>query len=73
VDGTPDGRSRLRSFLIGGLVGVSAGLAAARRLRPSRTQRRATVGGLAAFEDAPCYREFIEREAREAREARERG
>jgi hypothetical protein len=72
VDGTPERRSRLRSFLIGGLVGVSAGLATARRLRPSRGPRRTTPGGLAAFEDAPCYRELIEREAREAREARER-
>jgi hypothetical protein len=60
-------RSRLRSFLLGGLVGVSAGLAAARRLRPAR-QRRPTPAGLAAFEDAPCFQELIEREAREARE-----
>jgi gas vesicle protein len=72
VDAKPEGRSRLRSFLIGGLVGASAGLAAARRLRPSRGQRRPTPGGLAAFDDAPCYRELIEREAREARESRER-
>jgi hypothetical protein len=73
MDGTPERRGRLRSFLIGGLVGVSAGMAAARRLRPSRATRRVTPGGLAAFEDAPCYRELIEREAREARERRERG
>jgi hypothetical protein len=50
---------RLRSFLIGGLVGASAVLAAARRKRP---RRRQTPPGLAAFEDAPCYRETLERE-----------
>jgi hypothetical protein len=50
---------RLRSFLIGGLVGASAVLAAARRKRP---RQRQTPPGLAAFEDAPCYRETVERE-----------
>jgi hypothetical protein len=52
-------RDRLRSFLIGGLVGASAAMAAARR-RPRRP--RDTPAGLAAFEDAPCYRELVERE-----------
>jgi hypothetical protein len=52
-------RDRLRSFLIGGLVGASAAMAAARR-RPRR--HRDTPAGLAAFEDAPCYRELVERE-----------
>jgi hypothetical protein len=52
-------RSRVRSFLIGGLVGASAALAAARRRRgaPRRAQ-----AGLAAFEEAPCYEETLERE-----------
>jgi hypothetical protein len=50
---------RLRSFVIGGLVGASAALAAARRKRP---RREPTQPGLAAFEDAPCYRETLERE-----------
>ena len=50
---------RVRSFVIGGLVGASAALAAARRKRP---RRRPTQPGLAAFEDAPCYRETLERE-----------
>jgi hypothetical protein len=50
---------RLRSFLIGSLVGASAALAAARR---KRSRRRETAPGLAAFEDAPCYRETLERE-----------
>jgi hypothetical protein len=51
---------RLRSFLLGGLVGASAALAAASRKRPPR--RRPTPAGLAAFEEAPCYRETVERE-----------
>jgi len=53
-------RDRARSFLLGGIVGASAAIAAARRLRPRRP--RETPAGLAAFEDAPCYRELIERE-----------
>jgi hypothetical protein len=59
-----DRRSRTRSFLIGGLVGASAAIAAARRLRPKQRRRRLTPAGLAAFEDAPCYREIIELEER---------
>jgi hypothetical protein len=51
-------RDRLRSFLIGGLVGASA-MAAARRRRRRRLPGPA---GLAAFEDAPCYREIVEAE-----------
>jgi hypothetical protein len=58
-------RSRVRSFLIGGVVGASAALAAARRLRP-RQRRRVTPAGLAAFEEAPCYREIVELEERTA-------
>jgi len=58
-------RSRTRSFLIGGLVGASAAIAAARRLRPKQ-RRRITPAGLAAFEEAPCYREIMEREERSA-------
>ena len=52
-------RDRLRSFLIGGVVGASAALAAARRRRAAP---RRTPAGLAAFEDAPCYEETLERE-----------
>lgn len=55
------GRARLRSFLIGGVVGASAAIAAARRRRP-RGQERDAPAGLAAFEGAPCYRELVERE-----------
>jgi hypothetical protein len=50
---------RLRSFLLGGLVGASAAIAAARRKRP---RPRPVQAGLAAFEEAPCYRETVERE-----------
>jgi hypothetical protein len=56
-------RERLRSFLIGGALGASAALAAARR-RPRRSQPRESPAGLAAFEGAPCFRETIERERR---------
>jgi hypothetical protein len=52
-------RARLRSFLLGGLLGASAALAAARRKRPAK---RRTPVGLAAFEEAPCYEETLERE-----------
>jgi hypothetical protein len=52
-------RSRLRSFRLGGLLGASAALAAARRKRPTK---RRTPAGLAAFEEAPCYEETLERE-----------
>jgi hypothetical protein len=52
---------RLRSFLLGGLVGASAVIAAARR---KRQRARQTPPGLAAFEDAPCFRETLQRERR---------
>jgi hypothetical protein len=54
-------RSRTRSFLVGAAVGASVALAAARRLRPQE-RRRASPAGLAAFEEAPCYREAVESE-----------
>jgi hypothetical protein len=60
-----DRRSRTRSFLIGSVVGASAAIAAARRLRPKQ-RRRITPAGLAAFEGAPCYREIVELEERSA-------
>ena len=57
---------RLRPFLLGGLVGSLAGLAAAGRVKVrTRPPRRETPAGLAAFEEAPCYEELVEREARE--------
>jgi hypothetical protein len=54
-------RDRMRSFVIGGIVGAGAAVAAGRRLRP-RPGPRQTPSGLAAFEGAPCYRELVERE-----------
>ncbi|HUK93835.1 MAG TPA: hypothetical protein VLU96_02130 [Gaiellaceae bacterium] len=60
MDGKPRAE-RVRSFVIGGLVGASAVLAAVRR---KRARARQTPPGLAAFEDAPCFRETLERERR---------
>jgi hypothetical protein len=64
---TDEGRSRLRTFLLGGLFGASAVLAAVRRRSGPQLVR---PSGLAAFEDAPCYREAVERDARKARTGR---
>jgi len=58
-----DAKTRARSFVFGGIVGASAVIAAARRKRPRRSPRGIT-GGLDAFEDAPCYREAVERDER---------
>ncbi len=58
-----DGRNRLKTFLLGGLVGASAVLAAARRRsRPAATTETVPRRGLAAFEDAPCFREQVARD-----------
>jgi len=63
-----DRGSRFRSFLLGGLVGSVAGLAAAGRVKwKQRPRTRETPAGLAAFEQAPCYGELVEREEREGR------
>ena len=51
----------MRSFLVGAALGAYAALATARRLRP-KERRRTTPAGLAAFEEAPCYRELLESE-----------
>jgi hypothetical protein len=59
---------RLGSFLLGGLVGSVAGLVAAGRMKVRASpSRRGTPAGLAAFEQAPCYEETVERERRERR------
>jgi len=55
----------MRSFVLGGLLGASAAVIATVRRRRGTTQRAAAPAGLAAFEDAPCYRETVERERRE--------
>jgi len=60
-----DRARRLRSFLIGGVVGASAAVATARRRRDlerRRRERRLHPAGLAAFEDAPCFQEMLEQE-----------
>jgi hypothetical protein len=54
-------RGKLRSFVIGGVVGASAAVAAARRRNPR--PQRPVQAGLAAFEEAPCYQETLELEA----------
>jgi hypothetical protein len=54
-------RGRARSFLLGGLVGASAAVAALDRRRRAQ-RRRGRPRGLAAFESAPCYLELLERE-----------
>ena len=56
---------RLRTFVLGGLVGASAVIAAARRRRGASA--RPPRAGLAAFEDAPWYRELVELERERAR------
>jgi len=56
----PAGRSRFRSFVLGGLVGASAAAAGLRRAR--RRRGRPVKAGLGAFESAPCYRELLDRE-----------
>jgi len=62
VDAEDKHGERLRSFLYGAVLGASAAVAAARRRRPMRSPR-STPAGLAAFEEAPCYRETLEKEA----------
>jgi hypothetical protein len=58
-------RDRLSSFVVGGLLGASAALAAARRRRLRASPVRRTPQGLEAFEGAPCYREIVVRERQE--------
>lgn len=54
---------RLRSFVLGGVLGASAVAAGIRRAR--RRRGRPVQAGLAAFESAPCYRELLEKERRD--------
>jgi hypothetical protein len=60
-------RRGARTFLLGGLVGASAAIAAVNRRRRLQ-RRRGRPRGLAAFESAPCYLELLEQE-REKRES----
>jgi hypothetical protein len=62
MDGDERRGRRLRSFVIGGLVGASAAVAALKRDRRRRERER--TSGLGAFESAPCYRESVEKRRR---------
>jgi hypothetical protein len=61
-------RRRLRSFALGGVVGAAGTIATVRRLRSTSRRPRDAPAGLAAFEDAPCFLEIVEREAQTYRE-----
>jgi hypothetical protein len=56
-----DQRKGFRTFVLGGLVGASAAVAAVNRRRRVQ-RRRGRARGLAAFESAPCYLELLEQE-----------
>jgi hypothetical protein len=64
MDGDERRSRRLRSFVIGGVVGASAAVAAVRRDRRRRTRDVPT--GLGAFESAPCFRELTEKRRKDA-------
>lgn len=56
-------RSRWGTFLLGGLIGGLAGVAATHlRARP-RARAALTSPGLAAFEAAPCFQELEDAES----------
>ena len=61
MDGEQRG-GKLGSFVVGGVLGASAALAAARRRRRLSHPDRPVFQGLEAFEDAPCYREVVDKE-----------
>jgi hypothetical protein len=63
MDGDERRGRRLRSFVIGGVVGASAAIALR---RDKRRGRREGTSGLGAFESAPCYRETAEKGRRES-------
>jgi hypothetical protein len=66
MEGEPK-RGNIRTFLLGGLVGASAAVAALDRRRRLQ-RRRGRPRGLAAFESAPCYLELLENERDRERE-----
>jgi hypothetical protein len=61
MDGEHRG-GRLGSFVVGGVLGASAALAAARRRRHRTEPERPVFQGLEAFEGAPCYREIVDKQ-----------
>jgi len=56
-----DQRRGFRAFVLGGVLGASAAVAAVNRRRRVQ-RRRGRARGLAAFESAPCYLELLEQE-----------
>jgi hypothetical protein len=73
MDGADRRGERFRSLLVGGVIGASAVIATARRRRRRARKAAPHAAGLAAFEDAPCYQETLEREAATRRGTREPG
>ena len=67
MEGTGRG-SKLRSFAIGGLFGAAGAIATVRRSSHRSRRPRNAPGGLAAFEDAPCFLEIVGEEAQRYRE-----
>jgi hypothetical protein len=67
MEGTGRG-SKFRSFAIGSLVGAAGAIATARRASGRSRRPRNAPGGLAAFEDAPCFLEIVTEEAQRYRE-----
>jgi hypothetical protein len=67
MDGEQRG-GKLGSFVVGGVLGASAALAAARRRRRLSQADRPVFQGLEAFEGAPCYREVVDKERDELQE-----
>lgn len=64
-------RGGIRAFVLGGLVGASAAIAALDRRRRIQ-RRRGRPRGLAAFESAPCYLELLEDERARSKPTAER-
>ena len=63
-----EGRRRLRSFALGGVVGAAGAIAAVRRASAGSRRGRRVQAGLGAFEDAPCYLELVGEEAQRYRD-----
>jgi hypothetical protein len=64
-------RSRLRPLALGGLLGAAGAIATLRRVSTRSPRPRRATGGLAAFEDAPCFLELVGEEAQRYREGGE--
>jgi hypothetical protein len=57
--------SKLRPFLLGGIVGGLVALAAERVTTRRGRMPRTPPPGLAAFERAPCFEELVDRRERD--------